>query len=79
MKNGVAASQICYGDRSNRNRDTCEGDSGGPIQVQRFYRHYDIVGVTSFGSTVCGGKKAAIYTNVAYYAEWINSILTNNV
>lgn len=75
MQNGVAASQLCYGDKSHRRRDTCEGDSGGPIQVERYYRHYDIVGVTSFGLSICGSKTPAVYTKISYYIPWIHSIL----
>lgn len=33
-----------------------------------------IIGVTSFGSTVCGGENApAVYTRVSAYIDWIGS------
>ena len=53
--------------------DTCQGDSGGPLQMlvkDKFY----LVGITSFGIG-CGTKNPGIFTRVAYYLDWIESIV----
>ncbi|XP_056635214.1 CLIP domain-containing serine protease HP8-like [Diorhabda sublineata] len=67
----VANDQLCIG--SPDGKDTCEGDSGGPvmqeIKVDNEYRFHSL-GVVSFGSSKCG-EAPAIYTNVRAYLKWI--------
>lgn len=53
--------------------DACEGDSGGPLQIFQDEK-YKLVGVTSFG-TGCGTGKPGVYTRVASYIGWIESIV----
>lgn len=53
--------------------DACEGDSGGPLQIFRDGK-YRLVGVTSFGAG-CGAGKPGVYTRVASYIGWIESIV----
>ncbi len=48
---------------------TCSGDSGGPIYIEQ-NGQYLLAGVTSRGSTLC--DKVGIYTNTAYFLDWIN-------
>lgn len=48
---------------------TCSGDSGGPIYLEQ-NGQYTLIGVTSRGSVLC--DKVGIYTNTAYYQDWIN-------
>ncbi|CAH0599407.1 unnamed protein product [Chrysodeixis includens] len=69
--------QICYGDDGTP-RDTCEGDSGGPLQIMSKYIScmYIIIGVTSFGFTICGEVGSpGVYTRVSNYVPWIESIV----
>ncbi|XP_032702953.1 complement factor D [Lontra canadensis] len=55
---------------SNR-RDTCAGDSGGPLVCGGVAE-----AVVTSGSRVCGNrKKPGIYTRLASYADWIDSVL----
>ncbi|KAG8225850.1 hypothetical protein J437_LFUL004779 [Ladona fulva] len=74
LQKGIDDSMICAGDLSG-NRDTCEGDSGGPLQVtsQECPSLYEVIGVTSFGKS-CGFKDSpAVYTRIAHFIEWIES------
>ncbi|KFB44072.1 serine protease 14 [Anopheles sinensis] len=61
--------QMCVGGMDGR--DTCTGDSGGPLMRMVGGFWYQI-GVVSFGSANCGTKDLpAVYTDVSKYAEWI--------
>ncbi|XP_072388400.1 venom protease-like [Diabrotica undecimpunctata] len=60
--------------------DTCEGDSGGPLQVKNDYKYgngkgFRIVGITSFGKACGITNSPSIYTRVSYYVDWIESIV----
>ncbi|KAJ8705438.1 hypothetical protein PYW08_012484 [Mythimna loreyi] len=81
--------QSCYGDRDppkkyegrEEYKDTCKGDSGGPIQIkdQRIHCMYTIVGVTSVGKGSCGNShQPAVYTRVAQFLPWIENIVWPN-
>jgi len=65
--------QICAG---NLNKDTCKGDSGGPLQINldKPYCMQAVVGITSFGKR-CGSGAPAVYTRVSHYVPWIESIV----
>ncbi|XP_065081000.1 serine protease snake-like [Ochlerotatus camptorhynchus] len=73
---GVIEHQLCYGSKEG-GRDTCQGDSGGPIQVLTDSADctYYVVGVTSFGVSCGTANTPAIYTRVASYIDWIESIV----
>lgn len=51
-----------------KGRATCSGDSGGPLYLVQDGQ-YMLIGVTSRGSALC--DKVGIYTNTAYYLNWI--------
>lgn len=53
-----------------------QGDSGGPLQTNHTTKDniFFIVGVTSFGKN-CGSQIPAVYTRVAYYLDWIESVV----
>ncbi|CAH1101336.1 unnamed protein product [Psylliodes chrysocephalus] len=80
LRNGIVEDlQICYGSTT-KTRDTCEGDSGGPLQVihpntPQTKCMYDIIGITSFGVVGCGLDKnlPGVYTRVSNYLEWIEN------
>ncbi|XP_063841840.1 phenoloxidase-activating factor 1-like isoform X2 [Scylla paramamosain] len=67
----LAESQLCFGGRGKQ--DSCYGDSGGPImQAKAGTGQYTLLGVVSFGKQICGiPGTPAVYTNVAFYREWI--------
>uniref|UniRef100_A0A6P7FH46 Serine protease snake-like n=1 Tax=Diabrotica virgifera virgifera TaxID=50390 RepID=A0A6P7FH46_DIAVI len=69
---------ICAG--GDMGRDTCEGDSGGPLQVKNSKKYsygtgYRIVGITSFGKACGITRSPSVYTRVSYYLDWIERIV----
>ncbi|GJQ82099.1 putative trypsin-like serine protease [Trypoxylus dichotomus] len=79
MKKGLVSSMLCAGVLKG-GKDTCHGDSGGPIQIilEDPYCMYSIIGVVSFG-TFCGYENSpAIYSNVSHFIPWIEEIVWQN-
>nr|XP_041632961.1 transmembrane protease serine 9-like [Drosophila kikkawai] len=65
----LTLNQICAG---SSDRDTCDGDSGGPLIQKVNYngtRHLTQVGMVSYGLKSCEGL--GVYTDVTSYADWI--------
>ncbi|XP_075989223.1 venom protease-like isoform X2 [Anticarsia gemmatalis] len=71
-----STTQSCYGNKDQL-MDTCQGDSGGPLQVSAVHGSciYKIIGVTSFGKQCGLADNTGMYTRVAYYVPWIESIV----
>ncbi|KAK7794493.1 hypothetical protein R5R35_004712 [Gryllus longicercus] len=71
----LGESMVCAGSLKS-DKDTCKGDSGGPLQVrlEQPYCMYGLVGLTSFGKH-CGSKNPSVYTRVAHYVPWIESVV----
>ncbi|XP_062533156.1 polyserase-2-like [Armigeres subalbatus] len=71
IPDGILESQFCA---SHDTMDTCEGDSGGPIELRRIDLYKQevslIVGVTSFG-TACGSGSIGVYTKISNYVDWL--------
>lgn len=62
---------MCAGDS---NRDTCHGDSGGPLfSVQ--YGIPTLIGITSFGYTCAHKTLPGVYTRVQAYSKWITNYI----
>uniref|UniRef100_A0A2H1VJG7 SFRICE_009586 n=1 Tax=Spodoptera frugiperda TaxID=7108 RepID=A0A2H1VJG7_SPOFR len=68
--------QMCYGDELGA-RDTCEGDSGGPLQAKPVLSRclHTVIGVTSYGRNCGYSGQPGIYTRVRFYVPWIESIV----
>uniref|UniRef100_A0A182WMS8 CLIP domain-containing serine protease n=1 Tax=Anopheles minimus TaxID=112268 RepID=A0A182WMS8_9DIPT len=65
----IDSTQMCAG--GVRLKDTCSGDSGGPLMRQIAGAWY-LIGVVSFGPQKCGTAGVpGVYTNVAEYVDWI--------
>lgn len=76
LRNGISASQYCAYDPKAQH-DACQGDSGGPLQTFSSPAIGTIIGVVSFGIS-CGTQLPGVYTRVAYYIDWIESIVWPN-
>ncbi|XP_015380197.1 PREDICTED: venom protease-like isoform X1 [Diuraphis noxia] len=80
LKFGVLPdSMICAGSFDGT-KDSCMGDSGGPLQLEHvnYTGMYTQYGITSFGK-FCGDKDTpGIYTRVANYIPWIEKIVFLN-
>lgn len=67
----LRSGQICAG--GEEGRDSCRGDSGGPLMntFRDDAGQWYLEGVVSFGNS-CGQRGwPGVYTNVAEYLEWI--------
>ncbi|XP_017072678.1 CLIP domain-containing serine protease 14D-like [Drosophila eugracilis] len=74
------ASQLCAGGNY---KDTCNGDSGGPLSARIPYRingtkskgsrRTFLLGIVSYGSSFCNGL--GVYTNVNHFVKWIEETI----
>ncbi|XP_026483173.2 serine protease snake-like [Vanessa tameamea] len=73
---GFVDSQMCAGELRG-GKDTCQGDSGSPLQVASTQNKciFHIVGITSFGRRCAESGRPAVYTRVSVYLDWIESIV----
>ncbi|KAI8428905.1 hypothetical protein MSG28_007538 [Choristoneura fumiferana] len=70
----ITENMVCAG---RGRRDSCAGDSGGPLLCRDKNMRYYLQGITSFGDG-CGKRgKYGIYTRTAGYVEWIKNIMSN--
>lgn len=78
IRDGISENQYCAYD-PNGKKDSCEGDSGGPLQmIDTNSNVARVVGVISFGVGACGAAIPSVYTRVASYLDWIESIVWPN-
>ncbi|XP_047986548.1 vitamin K-dependent protein C isoform X2 [Leguminivora glycinivorella] len=70
----ITDNMVCAG---RGRRDSCAGDSGGPLLCRGQDARYYLQGITSFGDG-CGKRgKYGIYTRTAGYVAWINNVMDN--
>jgi len=58
-------------------KDSCGGDSGGPVTVTDDDKVY-LIGAVSFGPTKCGESPTGVNARVSTYIGWIKTIIYNN-
>ena len=62
--------------RSVLGQDSCQGDSGGPLIVMDGDKGLMYLrGIVSFGTNKCGHGYPGVYTDIAYYVDWIRKNL----
>lgn len=66
-----ASTQMCIG--SNEQKDTCNGDSGGPVLTYHadYPCMYHVMGITSSGIGCGTPNVPSVYTRVHFYLDWI--------
>ncbi|XP_053665049.1 CLIP domain-containing serine protease B15-like [Anopheles marshallii] len=65
--------QLCIGGLNGS--DSCRGDSGGPL-MREAGGGWFLVGVVSFGARNCGSYNLpGVYTNVAKYLDWMETVM----
>ncbi|XP_023940053.1 transmembrane protease serine 9 [Bicyclus anynana] len=70
----ITDDMVCAG---RGHRDSCAGDSGGPLLCRDRNMRYVLQGITSFGDG-CGKRgKYGIYTRTAGYVNWIRDVIDN--
>ena len=71
---------VCPGLSTVTHSNTCGGDSGGPYFILKGTTPV-LVGVTSYGNSVCGSKtnNLDVPTSVMHHAKWINNATKNSV
>ncbi|XP_050681772.1 transmembrane protease serine 9 [Leptidea sinapis] len=70
----ITDNMVCAG---RGRRDSCAGDSGGPLLCRDRSLRYYLQGITSFGDG-CGKRgKYGIYTRTAGYVSWMKSVMSN--
>nr|XP_043067102.1 serine protease grass-like [Drosophila bipectinata] len=62
-------------------KDSCSGDSGGPLNYPTLYngkQRWVQAGIVSYGVQKCGENPYAVYTDVAEYMGWITETIAQN-
>ena len=54
----------------------CAGDSGSPLLWVDDLQRWSVVGVVSFGPSVCGQQVPGAYTKVESYMDFIKNIIS---
>ncbi|XP_037816104.1 serine protease 7 [Lucilia sericata] len=72
-KINIGPTQLCAGGEFAK--DSCDGDSGGPLMRKAFMKRWYLEGIVSFGNR-CGLEGwPGVYTRVSEYTDWIQSSL----
>lgn len=70
----IPAIFICAGYKKG-GKDSCEGDSGGPMVVQRQDGRFILSGIISWGIGCAEENQPGVYTRISEFRDWIEQIL----
>ncbi|XP_058795963.1 serine protease filzig [Phymastichus coffea] len=69
----ILESFMCAG-YANGQKDSCEGDSGGPLTLQRPDGRWILVGTVSHGIKCAAPYLPGVYMRTTYFKPWLHSI-----
>ncbi|XP_054281294.1 serine protease filzig [Macrosteles quadrilineatus] len=69
----IISSFLCAG-YANGQRDSCEGDSGGPLMVEREDGRWVLAGTVSHGIKCAAPYLPGVYMRTTYYKPWLQTI-----
>lgn len=69
------ATMLCAGTAADPVKDTCYGDSGGPLAVNDSGT-WTLAGITSWGNGCAQVGYPGVYTRVTTYTDWIDSVVS---
>ena len=69
LESHICAEGLSFG------KDSCNGDSGGPVMSLNLQFQHVARGVVSFGGDKCDSGFPALYTRVSKYLGWIDSVI----
>ncbi|KAL5242294.1 hypothetical protein ACI65C_009704 [Semiaphis heraclei] len=77
LANGILEESMMCAGYANGEKDTCGGDSGGPLQIahSNYSCMYTQVGITSFGKLCAKKNSPGVYTRVSKFLPWIEHIV----
>ncbi|UJR31966.1 hypothetical protein I4U23_019439 [Adineta vaga] len=70
----LPAKQVCAGYDEGK-LDSCSGDSGGPLMLDKGNGIFELVGIVSFGHRCAVAMRPGIYTRVSGYIDWIDHLV----
>jgi V8-like Glu-specific endopeptidase len=56
--------------------DTCQGDSGSPLMIFTESKHWELIGITSYGAD-CAEETPGIYTRITAFLSFIQTMINN--
>ena len=75
----IYESMVCAGYVKHGGKDACQGDSGGPLVYSTAARDsWVLAGLVSWGVGCARPRYAGVYTNVGFYAKWIDNNMKYN-
>jgi len=72
-KKKVRESFLCAG-YDKGEKDSCEGDSGGPLMVQKSNKRWVLAGTVSHGIKCAYPDMPGVYMRMTYYKPWIEKV-----
>ncbi|KDR24120.1 serine proteinase stubble [Zootermopsis nevadensis] len=69
----ILNSFLCAG-YANGQKDSCEGDSGGPLMLEREDGRWVLVGTVSHGIKCAAPYLPGVYMRTTYYKPWLHAI-----
>ncbi|MFK8048395.1 MAG: trypsin-like serine protease [Halioglobus sp.] len=76
----ITDNMICAGSEVEP-KDSCNGDSGGPLMVRNSENQLELLGVVSFGSSngCASTTHPGVYSRVSRFEGWINGVINGIV